>query len=166
MFLEAGFRQTCHRGHGPGRPGEIADTRCAQKQAQVPRPTALVEIDEACLQVRELGRPLRFQFHEPRVRAVKFTQGPGDCRCGLARALVLQIALDFELAEFSEERARLLSQALGFGLEDRNPIGRRWRPRGKRPERRRRLLRINGAGSGPGGEAEHATDEPSTGETR
>ena len=107
------------RRDGPRGASELAHISRAEEQARVSTASALVDVHELLLHVRHLGQSLQLEAGESIGRLL---QRPLGFRrlCGrLLGLLVLQVALDLELAEIADERARFARQTLRLPLEAR-----------------------------------------------
>src|SRR5262245_35618975 len=89
------------------RAREIADAAAVKQQARVSAASALIEANEPTFEVRELRRALLFERGESIGRLFQRRLRLRDGGVGFGDVLHRDVALDLELPEIAEERARL-----------------------------------------------------------
>ena len=117
MLGDAPLVDRHQRRHCPRRPPELAHAGRTQQELRVAGASALVDVHQLGLQIRQLRHPLLFERGDALGAGVDGGAAAGDRRLRVAHALFLQLPLDFERAQVAKQRARLAREPIGFGLE-------------------------------------------------
>src|SRR5690242_1274676 len=122
MLFQTALVERGQRCDGAGRARELAKAAGAEEQPRVSAGAALVNVDELQLHVRQLRQPLELEPRQPIGRLLQIAFG---IPCGGGRLFGepgFDVALDFELANVAEQRARLARQTIRFTLQGSNAI--------------------------------------------
>ena len=108
------------RGNGAHRAREFTDAVHVKQQARIPAAAPFVDVDEPDFQIGKLRGALLVNYGQPLRRLLQRCLRPGDSGVGRRDLFGGDVALNFELAKITKDRARLRGETIRFCLQCAN----------------------------------------------